>query len=40
MDTKTVLRECEQRMDKTVDYFLRELRGIRTGRPPPPSSTT
>ena len=27
-----ILLECEDHMDKTVDFFLRELRGIRTGR--------
>ncbi|MHC4447730.1 MAG: ribosome-recycling factor, partial [Planctomycetota bacterium] len=27
-----ILRDCQQRMDKSVEYFERELRGIRTGR--------
>ena len=29
---KDVIAECRERMDKTVDYFDNELRGIRTGR--------
>ena len=32
MDVETILLECESRMDKTVEYLSRELRGIRTGR--------
>ena len=32
MDINSIIRECEQKMDKSVDYFTRELRGIRTGR--------
>ncbi len=27
-----ILLDCEERMDKVVDFFVRELRGIRTGR--------
>jgi ribosome recycling factor len=32
MSLETILRETRDRMDKTVDYFDREMRGIRTGR--------
>ncbi len=32
MPIDDILLECEEHMDKTVDFFLRELRGIRTGR--------
>ncbi|MEM7229936.1 MAG: ribosome recycling factor [Planctomycetota bacterium] len=32
MSTKTVTRDCKERMDKSVSYFESELRGIRTGR--------
>lgn len=32
MDIDTVLLECEERMNKSVDYLARELRGMRTGR--------
>lgn len=32
MDLDTILLECDDRMDKTVDYLARELRGLRTGR--------
>jgi ribosome recycling factor len=32
MTLEQITRECRQRMDKSVDYFRRELRGIRTGR--------
>lgn len=32
MDIDEILLECEERMDNTVDYLGRELRGIRTGR--------
>lgn len=32
MDLNGVLKECKQRMDKTVQYLSNELRGIRTGR--------
>ncbi len=32
MSVDQILGECGQRMDKSVDYFHRELRGIRTGR--------
>ena len=32
MDADTILLECEERMDKTVEYLTRELRGVRTGR--------
>lgn len=32
MDLDTILLECEERMDKTVEYLQKELRGIRTGR--------
>ena len=32
MDIDEILLECSDRMDKTVDYLHRELRGIRTGR--------
>lgn len=32
MDLDTILLECEERMEKSVEYFGRELRGIRTGR--------
>jgi len=32
MDVDTILLECDSRMDKSVEYLGRELRGIRTGR--------
>ncbi|HMN95998.1 MAG TPA: ribosome recycling factor [Phycisphaerales bacterium] len=32
MDVDTILLECDERMDKTIDYLQRELRGVRTGR--------
>jgi ribosome recycling factor len=32
MDLDTILLECEERMQKSVDYLQRELRGLRTGR--------
>lgn len=32
MDLDEILLECSDRMDKTVDYLRKELRGIRTGR--------
>lgn len=32
MDIDTILLECEDRMNTSVDYFQRELRGVRTGR--------
>lgn len=32
MELNVIVRECGQRMDKTVEYLSRELRGIRTGR--------
>lgn len=32
MDLDTVLLEAEERMSHSVDYFQRELRGVRTGR--------
>jgi ribosome recycling factor len=32
MDIDTALLEAEERMTTTVDYFQRELRGVRTGR--------
>ncbi|MDA1007933.1 MAG: ribosome recycling factor [Planctomycetota bacterium] len=32
MDVDTALLECEDHMDKAVEYFTRELRGLRTGR--------
>ncbi len=32
MDLDTVLLEAEERMSNSVDYFQRELRGVRTGR--------
>lgn len=32
MDIDTVQLECEDRMNKSVEYFSRELRGMRTGR--------
>ena len=32
MDIDTALLEAEDRMTTTVDYFQRELRGVRTGR--------
>ena len=31
-DLDTIQLEAEDRMDKSVDYFQREMRGIRTGR--------
>ena len=32
MEVAGILKDCRQRMDKSLDYFQRELRGIRTGR--------
>lgn len=32
MDLDTALLEAEERMSNSVDYFQRELRGVRTGR--------
>jgi len=32
VDLDTILLECEERMEKSVDYLARELRGMRTGR--------
>ncbi|MBC22417.1 MAG: ribosome recycling factor [Phycisphaerae bacterium] len=32
METAAVLKECDQRMDKSVEYLRKELHGIRTGR--------
>ncbi|MDA0803595.1 MAG: ribosome recycling factor [Planctomycetota bacterium] len=32
MDTDTILLECEEAMEKAVEYFTKELRGLRTGR--------
>ena len=32
MDLDTIQLECEDKMSKSVDYFQRELRGLRTGR--------
>ncbi len=32
MDVDGILRDCRQRMDKSFEYFQKELRGIRTGR--------
>ena len=32
MDVAGILRQCRQLMDKSLEYFQRELRGIRTGR--------
>ncbi len=32
MDVDDILRDTKQRMDKSLEYFQRELRGIRTGR--------
>ena len=32
MDLDTTLLECEDRMEKSVDYLQRERRGMRTGR--------
>ena len=32
MDIDTVLLEAEERMNASVEYFQRELRGVRTGR--------
>ncbi len=32
MDLDTILLECEERMQKSLDYLQRELRGLRTGR--------
>ncbi|MBX3355607.1 MAG: ribosome recycling factor [Phycisphaeraceae bacterium] len=32
MDIDTVLLECEDRMNKSVEHLARELRGMRTGR--------
>ncbi len=32
MDVDWILQDCRERMDKSLDYFQRELRGIRTGR--------
>lgn len=32
MDVDTILLECDERMDKSIEYLQRELRGVRTGR--------
>ena len=32
MDVNGILRDCRERMGKSLAYFQRELRGIRTGR--------
>ena len=32
MALKQIITECKSRMDKSVEYFQNELRGIRTGR--------
>ena len=32
MEVNQILGECRQQMDKSFEYFQRELRGIRTGR--------
>ena len=32
MDVDQILSDCRQRMDKSLQYYQRELRGIRTGR--------
>lgn len=32
MSVDGILRECREKMDKSVEYLQRELRGIRTGR--------
>ncbi|MDX1563929.1 MAG: ribosome recycling factor [Phycisphaeraceae bacterium] len=35
MDIDEVLLDCEDKMDKAVEYFSNELRGVRTGRATP-----
>ena len=35
MDQDDILLECEEKMDKAVEYLTGELRGIRTGRASP-----
>lgn len=35
MDIDTILLECEEKMDKAVEYLTNELRGVRTGRASP-----
>ena len=32
METAAVLKDCDQQMDKSVEYLRKELHGIRTGR--------
>jgi len=32
MDLDTIMLECEERMEKSLEYLQRELRGMRTGR--------
>ena len=32
MSVAQILHECQERMDKSVEYYERELRGLRTGR--------
>ena len=32
MSVKTITKECKSKMDKSVDYFAKELHGVRTGR--------
>lgn len=32
MPLQKILRECRERMDRSIEYFDKELRGIRTGR--------
>ncbi|MEX2671937.1 MAG: ribosome recycling factor [Phycisphaeraceae bacterium] len=35
MDIDDILLECEEKMDKAVEYLTSELRGVRTGRASP-----
>ena len=32
MSVGQTIRQCQERMNKSVEYYQRELRGIRTGR--------
>ncbi|MHC4428451.1 MAG: ribosome recycling factor [Planctomycetota bacterium] len=32
MDVNGILQDCQRKMDKSLEYFRNELRGIRTGR--------
>ena len=29
---KEIIKDCSKKMDKTIEYYERELKGVRTGR--------